>query len=334
MPDQKIRLACRNYTITAPIIRGLVRTENVDLEVVEMKSVPEMFAGAFRGQFDIAEFSLAEISYLISRDQSPLIGIPVFPFRMFRHGYIFCNHSIKPPLSDRDNRIAVPILVLTAGVWQRGILTEEYGISPTKTYWHAASIHHWTNDDNEHGERADFKSRDGSVIHWFEGGSKNPQQTARLALQRGEIDALCTTNNQPLTESNGMVKRLFENYAEAEAEYFRRTRIFPIMHLLAVQKSLIKKQPDLPGRLFNLFVQSKKLGYEWIRAEGSVNLAWKQHYLEQERTLLGGDPWAYGLKQNAHVIEKFLSYCHDQGITARRLYPPDLFAPSTWELLE
>jgi len=333
MRDYKITLACRNYDRTQAILRGLVKAEGIKLEVLEMSSVPGMFSGFFRGEYDVSEFSLAELVYYASRGNDEFVGIPVFPSRLFRHGFIFCNASsdIRAPQSLQGKSIGFPRLVQTASMWIRGILIGEYEISPKDIHWYAASLHHWDSGDN----RNEIQPRDGSVIHWLERKGRDENESAELALREGRIDVLGTTQfPKAFSRGDKEVKRLFPNYQDVEASYFKKTTIFPIMHVLAARRAVVDRHPDLPGRLFELFSRAKRWGREWIRMDPSLALVWKNRYLDDEEEIFQGDPWAYGLEKNAHVISQFLSYCYDLGVSKRELTPKDLFAPSTWDLAE
>ena len=106
------------------------------------------------------------------------------------------------------------------------------------------------------------------------------------------------------------------------------------MHILVARKSVVEEHPDLPRKLFELFVQSKRLAQAKLKKDMSLSIVWKKTYLEEEEKLFQGDPWAYGLEKNIHIIDKFLSYCHNQGVSARRMDSRDLFVPSTWDLTE
>ncbi len=143
-----------------------------------------------------------------------------------------------------------------------------------------------------------------------------------------------TENQSPALLADGRPRRLFEDYAAEEQAYFRRTRIFPIMHVLAMRKSLVDEHPDLPVELFGLFSRSKKLAQTAASRLPSWSLAWKDHYLQDERSIFASDPWPFGLEANRHVLETFIGYCWQQGIAARQLAPEELFVPSTRELVE
>jgi 4,5-dihydroxyphthalate decarboxylase len=333
MVNQRFTLACRNYDGTNAIHRGLIKIPRVDLQIIEMSNLADMFGSMFRGKLDISEMSLAELIYYTSRNKCDFIGIPVFPSRVFRHGFIFCNRTsnIVVPEDLNGKKIGFMRWVQTAAIWIRGMLVDEYRVTPGKKHWYVASMHHW--DEGHEGD--EVRPRDGSVIHWVERRGKSAYEHAYLALSKGEIDALGVTENQlSHIQSDKGIKRVFENYKEAEASYFKKTGIFHIMHVMVIRKSLVEQYPDLPGKLFKLFCQSKEWAQEWLRLIPSHGIVWKNHYLEQEREIFRGDPWAYGLEKNRHVIEKFLSYCYGQGVSERELSPEDLFVPSTWDLTE
>jgi 4,5-dihydroxyphthalate decarboxylase len=330
MTNARIRLACGYYDATAAIARGLVSMPGFDLRILEATSVPAMFTGMFKGEYDVSEMSLAELIYYRSRGKDDFIAIPVFPVRCFRHGFILCDTTIEGPQNLNGKNIGFMRWVQTAAIWMRGLLIEEYGISPTETGWYVASIHHW-----DEGEGEEIKPRDGSVIRSIERRDRDAFQSAYSALLKGEIHALGSTKHStPLIQREKGIRRLFKNYQNTEATYFRKTRILPIMHVIVVRTALISQYPDLPEKLFRLFSESKRLGQEWVKSAPSSVLAWKESYLDNEQEVFQGDPWAYGLELNWHVLNRFLSYCHNQGISDQKLDPQELFAPTTWRLTE
>ncbi|NIO11916.1 MAG: hypothetical protein GTO40_29350 [Deltaproteobacteria bacterium] len=326
-----ITLACRAYDRTLPAVRGKVKAPGLDLRVVETTSVPQMFGGLVKGEYDVAEFSMAELVYSVSREENQFVAIPVFPLRMFRHSFIFCNTDagIDGPDDLDGKRIGFYKLAQTACVWIRGILVEEYNLSPRNTQWYTAAIHNW--DDPTLTK--EVNTRDGSVIRWLEGDGVELDQRPNQALVEGKIDALGGASPpRSFLDGDKRVKRVIENYREVEAAYFKRTGIFPIMHALVARKSVVDEHPDLPEKLFYLFVEAKKMARQWLMIDGTLSLAWNQYYLAEEKRLFRQDPWTYGLEHNSHVIDKFLTYCYDLGVCESKLNPRDLFHPSTWEL--
>ncbi|MBM4261116.1 MAG: ABC transporter substrate-binding protein [Deltaproteobacteria bacterium] len=328
-----VRLASRAYDGVLPILRGQMKIPGFEFDVTETEDVPGMFAGMFKGQYDISEMSLGELIYYTSRGKADFVAIPVFPSRMFRHGFIFTRKAsnIRTPSDLSGKKIGFLRWVQTAAIWMRGMLIDEYGVSAKNSEWYVASIHHW--DDHDPG--ATVEPRDGSVIRMIENSGKNTSERACKAIFDGQVDALGVTESQFATLlANDTVKKLFENSREVEASYFRKTKILPIMHVLAMQKSLAEKHPELPAQLFRLYVEAKSWGQRWRRAVPSLAEAWPNPYIEAEQEIFQCDPWAYGLEANRHVLNRFFAYCDAQGVTARTTAPEEIFHGSTVKLSE
>jgi 4,5-dihydroxyphthalate decarboxylase len=331
-PRQPVRVACNHYDRTIAAIQRLVTSDKPDIDVVETPDLIEMFIAMHEGKYDASEFSFGEMVYQTSREAGRFIAVPVFPLRMFRHSAIFVNASsgIQGPEDLDGKKVALYRVAQTTCIWIRGMLKDEYGVSPK--IWYAPSIHHW----DDEAERAAIRARDGSTVEWLDKrDGKTTMASLDEALREGEIDALCSAAMPPsFVKGDSRVRRLFENYDEVERDYFYKTKIFPIMHVIAVRKPVAEKHPDLPAAIFRLFSKAKKWSRDWIAGEGRVGLLWKDAYLEKERRLFPEHPWSYGFGQNRRVIEKFLGYCYDQGVSARRLTAEELFAPSTRDLKE
>ena len=304
-----------------------------DFDITETEDVPGMFAGMFKGQYDVSEMSLGELIYYTSRGRADFVAVPVFPSRMFRHGFIFVRKDagITQPSDLNGKRIGFLRWVQTAAVWMRGMLIDEFGVSAKNSQWYVASMHHW----DEHDPGATVEPRDGSVIQIIQNGGKNTSERACRALFDGQVDALGVTESQLATLlADNSVKKLFENSREVEAGYFRNTSILPIMHVLALQKNIVERYPELPEKLFHLYSNAKRWAQRWRRTIPSLVEAWPNHYLAEEQHIFKSDPWAYGLEANRHVLEKFLAYCDAQGITARQIAPEEIFCPSALKLVE
>lgn len=329
----KIRLASRAYDGALPIVRGQMKIPGFEFDINETEDVPGMFAGMFKGLYDVSEMSLAELIYYTSRGKADFVAIPVFPSRMFRHGFIFVrkDSGIVRPSDLNAKKLGFLRWVQTAAIWMRGMLIDEYGVSAKTSEWYVASMHHW--DDHDPG--ATVQPRDGSVIRMIQNSGKTTTDRACRALFESQVDALGVTESQlPILSADSSVQKLFENPRDVEASYFRSTRILPIMHVLALQKNIVERYAELPEKLFRLYVEAKRWAQRWRRAIPSSVEAWPNHYLAEEAQIFQTDPWAYGLAANRHVLEKFLTYCDAQGITGRTLAPEELFAPSTLKLVE
>ncbi len=331
--EPTIRLASRCYDGTLPILRGQMQLPGFDLEITETEDVAGMFSGMFKGQYDVSEMSLGELIYYKSRGKADFTAIPVFPSRMFRHGFIFCriDSDITSPGDLNGKKLGFLLWVQTAAIWMRGMIVDEYGVSPKDSHWYVASMHHW--DDHDPG--ATVEPRDGSVIHVIRNTGKTVSERACQALFDGQLDALGVTESQLSTlRANPAVRKLFEDSRAVEAAYFRKTRILPIMHVLAMRENVAEKHPDLPAKLFHLYSKAKQWAQRWRKEMPSLVQAWPSQCLADEQEVFKTDPWAYGVAANRHVLERFLIYCGSQGISARNIAPEELFHPSTLNLVE
>jgi 4,5-dihydroxyphthalate decarboxylase len=332
--DGTIVLACRNTDATNALIRGVVKSPGLPLHIIENNNVVAMFAGMLKGEYDVSEMSLAEFIYYRSRGAADFIGIPVFPSRVFRHGYIYCNRDVvSSPELLSGKSIGFLRWVQTAFVWVRGTLIDDYGVSRTESKWYVNSMHHWKDSDEE-----DVLPRDGSIIRVLEErAGMSEYERLCSALCDGELDAIAVTENPQYSEllaRNKNVRKLFPVPRHEEAAYFKRTGIYPIMHLLVVREETLARHPGLGEQLFDLFSRSKQLGIEWARSTPSLTLAWKDEYLKEEGKILGPNPCVFGLKENAQTLNAFLRYCYDQGVSATEMDCRDLFAHETWDLKE
>jgi 4,5-dihydroxyphthalate decarboxylase len=214
------------------------------------------------------------------------------------------------------------------------MLAEEYHVSPETAPWFTPAVHHW----DDAGETEQIRPRNGSIIRMLEGKGRDPNEALQAALVTGELDAIAVAGPAgpfaPFPEGDIRFRRLFENVQETEIAYFNKTGIFPIIHLLVARRSAVDRCPELPQKLFELFVRSKRTGRESIGGKTSFSTVWKDLPVEEERDIFQADPLVYGLARNRHSLEKFLQYCFEQGISGRWLEPEELFMPNTWELEE
>lgn len=335
MAQPTISVATRPYDRTEAILSGQVSMKGFTLQPRSLSGVPvpAIFERVYRGEFDAGEFSLAELVFYLSRNAGDLIGIPVFLHRMFRHQFIFCNAAanIRGPEDLRGKRIAFPRIIQTATVWIRGDLVHDYGVSAKDNRWYTVATHHW---EDEHSNEP-FIPTDGSTLDILTGAGRDENELSNNALRDGQIDVLGTTQIPPAFRSgDARIRRLFDNFREVEIAYYKKTGIFPIMHLLVARKSLLAQHAELPRQMFELFCEAKKLGNARLHGDGSLGLAWKEQYIKEEQEIFGGDAWAYGLAKNHAALSKFLTYCYDIGIAARKMEPRELFHPSTWELVD
>ena len=301
-----------------------MRAEGIDL-VYNNLYVEETFFRMLRNrEFDIAEMSLSSYCVSLMRDDPPFIAIPVFPSRFFRHSCIFVStkSGITEPKDLAGRKIGVPEYQMTAPVWIRGILQDEYGVDP-------ASCEYWTGGEEEPGRDEKLKLE---LPPKFKVHPIGPQKTLATMIAEGELDAMQTARAPSTFRTQpGKVKRLFENFVEVEKAYYRKTKIFPVMHTVVIRRELYEKNRWVAQALLKAFTQAQRKTYEYLNTSMALTtmLPWQLAHVEEARALLGEDWWPYGLEPNRHVLETFLRYHHEQGLSRRRLKAEELFAPET-----
>jgi 4,5-dihydroxyphthalate decarboxylase len=322
----RLTLACWDYDRTRALQDGRVEVEGVELTYLPLR-VEETFWRMLRyREFDVAELSTG--SYLMARDQGTpkLIAIPVFPSKTFRHSCIYINtdSGIKKPADMAGKRVGVPEYQITMAIWARGILQHEYGVPPEKMEW-------FTGGEEQPGREDKVKH---DLPPNIDIQAIGPQQTLSSMLEKGEIDAMISAHMpSPFVRSHPKVRRLIPNFREVEQDYFRRTKIFPIMHTVAIREEVYEKNPWVAQSLVKAFNESKRICQEAMYEFSALKymMAWSIDEMEKERAVLGDDPWAYGLEANRHVLETLVQYAHEQGLIKKPLDLKSLFAASTLE---
>ena len=308
----RLTLACWDYDRTRALQDGRVEVEGVDLTYLPLR-VEETFWRMLRyGEFDVAEMSTG--SFLMSRDKGAprLIGIPVFPSKTFRHSCIYINSDsgIKKPADMVGKRVGVPEYQITMATWARGIFT-------------GGEEHPGRQDKVKHNLPPNIDIQ-----------PIPPDKTLSGMLETGEIDAMISAHMpSPFVRRHSKVQRLIPNFREVEQDYFRRTKIFPIMHTVVIREEVYEKHPWIAQSLFKAFDESKRLCQEAMYEFSALKymLAWSIEEMEKEREVLGPNAWAYGLEANRHILETLVQYTFEQGLINKRLEVDSLFAKSTLE---
>ncbi len=247
----------------------------------------------------------------------------MFPSRFFRHSCIFVSakSGIREPKDLAGKKIGVPEYQMTAPVWIRGILQDEYGVDP-------AGPEYWTGGEEEPGRDEKLELE---LPAKFRLKSIGPKQTLAQMISDGELDAMHTARTPSSFYTRpGTVRRLFENYVEVEKAYYRKTKIFPIMHTVVIRRELYEKNRWIAQSLYKAFVQAQRRTYETLDTTMALTtmLPWQAAHVEEARRELGEDWWPYGFEPNRRVLETFLRYHHQQGLSKRRLKAEELFAPT------
>jgi len=322
----RLSLACWDYDRTRALADGRVQPDGIDLIYLN-QPVEETFFRMMRfAEFDASEMSLSSYVASLGRAEPPFIAIPAFPSRYFRHSCIFVSakSGIAKPQDLKGKKVGVPEYQMTAPVWIRGILSDDYGVKVT-------DVQHLSGGEEEPGRDEKQKLDLPSTIKVSSIGNS---QTLSAMLAAGELDALVTARAPSTFKSQpDAVKRLFPDYVAKEKEYFRKTRIFPIMHTVVIRRDVYAKNPWVAQSLYKAFVASKKIAYDMYAQTAAMTsmLPWTSAAAEEARTEMGDDWWPYGLGPNKHVLETFLRYHHEQGLSKRLFKPEELFAKETLE---
>ena len=324
MAKLRLNLACWNYDRTRALADRSVQPDGIELNYLDLPVEETFFRMLRYREFEVAELSLSSYTVSLFAEQRPFIAIPVFPSRFFRHSCIYVNAAanIRTPRDLIGKRIGTPEYQMTAPVWIRGILSEHYGVP-------VDGATYYTGGEEEPGRSEKIQLDLPSHIKVQPIGET---QTLSAMLAGGEIDALYTAR-MPSTFSlrGGAVQRLFPNYKEVEQEYYRKTRIFPIMHTVVIRRDVYEQNRWIAQSLYKAFVEAQRRTYEdlYVTAALKAMLPWLTSHVEETRALMGDDFWAYGIESNRASLTTFLRYHHEQGLSKRLLEPEELFAPET-----
>ena len=321
-----ITLACGDYDRTRAIKDGRVGVEGCDVTYLPMEP-EEVFHRAFKHQeFDVCELSFSSYMRTMDAGTSAYVGIPAFVSRLFRHSavYIRTDRGIREPSDLKGKLIGLPEYQITAVVWLRGIMQDEYGVKPTDIRWRQGGI-----EEPGRTERTPLKPIPGLDL------KSVPDKALSAMLESGELDAIFSAR-APSCFVRGApnIGRLFPDYREVEKAYYKKTQMFPIMHLIGVKRHLVERHPWLPASLYKAFSQAKAYAMHDVRDINAllVTLPWLVAEVEETVALMGEDFWRYGVKENAKEIDALTRYAHEQGLVSRKLSLEDLFPPSVIEV--
>lgn len=320
-----VTFACATYDRMFALETGQVQVDGVNLHFLN-QPVEETFWRQLRHQeFEASEMSFS--SYLIARDRGvpDLIAIPVFPSRYFRHNCIFYNvdSGIQTPKDLIGKRVGVPEYQITAALWIRGILADEYGVEPNQ-------------------------------MRWFYGGEEQPGREEKLPiapkdvelqpipadrtlsemLLAGDIDAFVTARApSSFYHPSGKVRRLFPNFQEVEEAYFKKTGIYPIMHTVALKRSFFDRYPWVAPNLVKAFEEAKALAMANLKQTAALAAMypWLTPAIEHTIDVMGEDYWPYGVEKNRKVLETAVRYSYTQGLISHHFTLEELFAPNTFD---
>jgi 4,5-dihydroxyphthalate decarboxylase len=325
MSKLKLSVAVGPYDRTRALVDGSVEIDGV--EAVCMTLPPEeIFFRAFRQEaFDICECSLSSFTVKTAAGNSPYVGVPAFVSRMFRHTSIYVRTDrIKTPADLKGKRVGVPEYQLTANVWARAILEEDHGVMPSDVTWVRGGI-----TDADRPEKITLNLPKNVRLNDAPEG-----KTISALLDEGAIDGFIAPRPPAgAAARNPNVGWLFADPVAAAKDYYARTKVFPIMHLVGIRRSLVEQHPWLPAAVLKGFEEAKAKALELLfdTSATKVTMPFVEERLKETRALMGDDYWSYGLEPNRKTLEVFLRHHHAQGLSSRLVAPDELFHPSTHE---
>ena len=317
MAKLKLTLACGNYDRTRALIEGSVQPEGIDLNYLPLGPGEIFWRMLNNEEFDASEMSLSTYTILRSQGDPRFIALPVFPSRTFRHSciYVHSTAGVQRPRDLKGKRIGVGDYQMTAAVWVRGLLNQEYQVLADEVHWVVATP-----------VCAGIELPANIRISQIDSG-----QSLERMLEAGEIDALASVVMPPsLFAEKPVVRRLFSNYREVETDYYRRTHIFPIMHTVVIKRELFEREPWVAISLYKAFVQAKDLNYRHLYDTNTlgVSLPWLVDEIESSRRIFGPEIWDYSIEGSRPTLEALVQYLDEQRLSRRRMKIEELFAPN------
>ena len=326
MAKLQLSVAIGDYDRMRPLVDGAVQIDAVDPQFMLLEPEEIFFRAIRHADFDICELSLSSYSVKTAAGTSAYIAVPVFPSRAFRHTavYVRKDRGISRPADLKGKRVGVPEYQLTANVWVRLLLKQEYGVDPAEIIWVRGGY-----EQTGRIEKVLLNLPAGIRLE-----DAPADKTISGMLADGSLDAVigprapsCFASGDP------QIGYLFADPQKAAQEWYRKTRIFPIMHVLGIRRALVAAHPWLPSAVVKAFEQSKTIALARLNDTSAtkVTLPFVEEQLAAARALMGPDFWSYGLAENRHVFQAFLKQHHAEGLSSRLLEPEELFHPASLE---
>ena len=316
MAKLKLTVAFDKYDYLQPMREGQVEAPGIDLNLITVESGIRHQRMYHYGEYDGCEFSMS--SYLVARARNIdwLQAIPFFPRRMFGHKFCFirAGSDVKKPSDLKGGRIGLRTYENTLALVVKGMLMNHYDLPVTDVTWVIVNK-----------EPVGCTLPPSIKVERLEG-----QQKLEDLLVAGEIDAEVEPDlPQAWILGEGTVERIFPDFEKEEKEYYKKSRIFPIMHPIVIKKEILDRDPWVATSLFEAFMKTRSLYNDFMQQPHRLSFAWGRSYLEQEREFFGKDPFYQGLRENRHDVETMIQFAQEQGMLERPLTVNELFAENT-----
>lgn len=324
MPKLKLSFASALYDRMQPIYTGDVQPDGIELNFMPFDEPRVIFDRMSGGlEFDVSEYSSSEFVQRFANKQCPFVAIPIFPSRTFRTGFIAIrtDRGINSPKDLEGRRIGVPLHTMTAGIFIRGFLQHECGVDIKKIHWVQGAV----NTVGSHGNPTVLPLLKPADIE-----INNTGKSLSQLIDEGSIDGTIGTSLPESIRTNPNIDRLFPNYVEMEKEYYQRTGVYPIMHLIAIKKDIYERYPFVATSLYNAFVKSKEMALKQMYNLRALRYMtpWLMRDIDEIFDVFNGDPWPYGLEPNRNTLEALVTYLVDQDLIAEPVPVDDLFVPT------
>lgn len=318
------------YDRILPLFTGEVTVDGFDLRIHPVDSPREVFDRMARNaDYDLSEMSSAEYVMAAARGGSPFVALPVFLSKVFRHGFIFVNAKarIEDPKDLAGKRIGVPLYTQSAAVWIRGILKTEYGVDLSGVRWVQGAL-------NQAGRYGDPKIL--PLLKPIDLEAAPEGRSLDDMLVAGELDAVIGAEVPASLGRSPSVRRLFPDYREREKDYFRRTGIFPIMHLVILRREVQQRHPTAGQAIYDALCRAKAVAMRKMRDVSATRymLPWLASDIEELDALFGADHWSYGIEANRRTLEQFVHHLVDQNMIPAPVPVDSLFLPVSDALAE
>ncbi len=325
---KQLTFACQSYLHMQAIKDGTVVPEGIDLNFLPMEVEEIFWRQLKREEFDVSELSLSSYTMARSRGDDRFIAIPVFPMRIFRHSCVYVNvhKGIEKPTDFIGKTIGLPEYQMTAVMWLRGIFQHQYGVHPNQIHWRSGG-------QEDPGREEKLKLQLPPDIDYK---PIPPDKTLSQMLDSGELDGLFTARIPScFAKGSQNVRRFFTNILDTERDFFLKTSIYPIMHTVAIKRSLYEENRWVAKSLFKAFLRSKDIVLENLRSTTGAPLyailPWGTWEAQRTREIMGDDWFPYGIERNRVTVEALCQYSFEQGLSVRRMTMEELFAPETFD---
>jgi 4,5-dihydroxyphthalate decarboxylase len=322
MPEVSITFACGLYDRMLALYTGEVKPEGIDLNFLAIDDPRQIFDRMGKNlEFDACEMSSSEVFSRYAAGRREMVALPVFPSRVFRHGFITVNRkAVKTPKDLEGKRIGVPLYTQTAALFIRGLLKDEYGVNLSGAHW----VQGATNSADSHGNPAAPPLLKPVSIEQNRSGYSLSE-----LLERGDIQAIIGSGLPDALRTNPDVQRLFPDFHALELDYYRRTRVFPIMHLVALRRDVYERHPFIATSLYQAMNEAKNIALEKMRHVGALRymLPGMTAELDEIDATFGGDPWPYGIEPNRPTLEALVRYLAEQSLIKAPIPIDELFVP-------